>query len=67
MHIRVDDSVLVIAGDDGGHCERVLTVDHAAGKLVVEGVNRVKKRPPQPAPAGRPALRRCRSSCPTFC
>jgi len=43
MHIRVDDSVLVIAGDDRGTRGRVLTVDHAAGKLVVEGVNRVKK------------------------
>ena len=43
MHIRVDDTVLVIAGDDRGTRGRVLTVDHAAGKLVVEGVNRVKK------------------------
>ena len=43
MHIRVDDSVLVIAGDDRGTRGRVLTVDHAVGKLVVEGVNRVKK------------------------
>ena len=43
MHIRVDDTVLVIAGDDRGTRGRVLTVDHAVGKLVVEGVNRVKK------------------------
>ena len=43
MHVRVDDTVEVISGDDRGHRGRVLTVDYAAGKLVVEGVNRVKK------------------------
>ena len=43
MHIRVDDTVEVISGDDRGTRGRVLTVDHAAGKAVVEGINRVKK------------------------
>ena len=43
MHIRVEDTVEVISGDDRGLRGRVLTVDHAAGRVVVEGVNRVKK------------------------
>ncbi len=43
MHIKVDDTVQVIAGDDRGQQGRVLSVDRQAGKLVVEGVNRVYK------------------------
>lgn len=43
MHIRVDDTVKVIAGNDRGQRGKVLKVDHAAGKLVVEGINRVFK------------------------
>ena len=43
MHIKSGDMVEVIAGDDRGTKAKVLTVDHTAGKLVVEGVNRVFK------------------------
>jgi large subunit ribosomal protein L24 len=43
MHIRVHDTVQVITGDDAPVRARVLKVDHEAGKLVVEGVNRVYK------------------------
>ena len=43
MHIRVDDTVLVIAGDDRGVRGKVLSVDRSAGKAVIEGVNRVRK------------------------
>ena len=48
MHIRVNDIVEVHTGDDRGTGAnptraKVLTVDHAAGKLVVEGINRVYK------------------------
>ena len=43
MHIKTGDTVEVIAGDDRGTKAKVLTVDHAGGKLVVEGVNRVFK------------------------
>lgn len=43
MHIRVDDTVEVIAGDDRGVRAKVLRVDRRAGKVVVEGVNRVWK------------------------
>lgn len=43
MLIRTGDTVEVIAGNDRGQRSRVLKVDRAAGKAVVEGVNRVKK------------------------
>ena len=43
MHIRIDDTVEIIAGDDRGVRGRVLRVDHQAGKIVVESVNRVYK------------------------
>ena len=43
MHIRVDDTVEITAGDDRGVRGKVLKVDHRARKLVVEGVNRVYK------------------------
>lgn len=43
MLIRINDMVQVIAGDDSGQRGKVLSVDRAAGKIVVEGVNRVYK------------------------
>ncbi len=43
MWIRVDDMVQVISGEDRGARGKVLRVDRQAGKLVVEGVNRVYK------------------------
>jgi large subunit ribosomal protein L24 len=43
MHIRVDDTVEVITGDDSGKRAKVLRVDRKAGKIVVEGVNTVHK------------------------
>ncbi len=43
MRIRVDDTVEVITGNDRGTHGRVLSVDRAAGRLVVEGVNQVHK------------------------
>ncbi len=43
MHIKVNDIVEVISGDDRGERGKVLRVDHQAGKLVVEGVARVYK------------------------
>jgi large subunit ribosomal protein L24 len=41
--IRRDDTVLVIAGKHKGRRGRVLRVLPDAGKLIVEGVNRVKR------------------------
>jgi len=43
MHIKVDDTVEVIAGDDRGQQGRVLSVDHGCGTAIVEHVNRVYK------------------------
>jgi len=43
MHIRVNDTVKIIAGDDNGVQGKVLSVDHEANKLIVEGVNLVYK------------------------
>ena len=43
MLIRTGDTVEVIAGDDRGQKSKVLKVDRATGKAVVEGVNRVYK------------------------
>jgi large subunit ribosomal protein L24 len=45
MHVRKDDLVEVITGDDAekGRARRVLRVMTKTGKVVVEGVNRVYK------------------------
>ena len=43
MHIKVNDYVEVIAGDDKKQRAKVLKVDREAGKLIAEGVNRVYK------------------------
>jgi len=43
MHIRTNDTVEVIAGDEAGTRGRVLRVNRPAGKIVVEGVNRAQK------------------------
>lgn len=59
MHIRKDDTVVVITGDDAGGTQaptvaRVLRVLPKEGKVVVEGVNRVYKhlRPSRRNPQG---------------
>ena len=41
MHIRKDDIVEVMTGDDKGTRGKVLRILRAKNKLVVEGVNRV--------------------------
>lgn len=43
MHVKISDTVEVIAGDDRGQRGKVLSIDRDAGKLIVEGVNRVYK------------------------
>jgi large subunit ribosomal protein L24 len=43
MLIRTGDTVEVIAGNDSGQKSRVIRVDRATGKAIVEGVNGVKK------------------------
>jgi large subunit ribosomal protein L24 len=43
MWIKANDTVMVMTGDDRGTQGRVLRIQPKAGKLVVEGVNRVYK------------------------
>ncbi len=43
MHIKKNDTVEIITGDDKGTRGRVLRIDRKAGKVVVEGANKVFK------------------------
>jgi len=43
MWVKVGDTVQVTTGDDTGVKAKVKEIDHAAGKVTVEGVNRVYK------------------------
>ncbi|MDX1947120.1 MAG: 50S ribosomal protein L24 [Pirellulaceae bacterium] len=43
MHIKTNDQVEVLAGDDQGVRGKVLAIDREKGKIVVEGVNKVYK------------------------
>ena len=43
LHIKKDDTVYVLAGDDKGKTGRVLSVDRKKGRAIVEGINMVKK------------------------
>jgi large subunit ribosomal protein L24 len=52
MHIRKDDSVVVIAGKDKGKTGRVLRTEPARRRVFVEGLNMVKRHQ-RPLP-GRP-------------
>jgi large subunit ribosomal protein L24 len=54
MHIRVDDIVEVISGDDKGKRGKVLSVDRQAGKVTVQGVNLVYRhmKPSRANPQG---------------
>ena len=53
-HVRKGDTVMVIAGDDKGKTGEVLRVDLKAGKVLVQGVNRVYRhlRPSRQHPQG---------------
>ena len=43
MHVKRDDNVIVISGDDKGTRGKVVAVSPKEGKLMVEGVNVVSK------------------------
>ena len=51
LHVKTGDTVIVISGDDKGKTGKVLEVSPKEGKVIVEGVNIVKKhvrpRPPK--------------------
>ena len=53
-HIKKGDQVVVIAGNDKGRTGEVLRVDLGAGKVLVQGVNRVYRhlRPSRQHPQG---------------
>ncbi len=43
IHIKKDDTVIVISGDDKGKKGKVIAVSPEEGKAIVEGVNTQKK------------------------
>lgn len=43
IHVKKDDTVIVVSGDDKGKKGKVLEVSPKEGKVIVEGVNIVKK------------------------
>ena len=43
LHIKKDDTVIVLSGDDKGTKGKVLEVSPKEGKVIVEGVNKVHK------------------------
>ena len=54
LHVKKGDVVQVITGKDVGKRGKVLAVDTAKGRVVVEGANMVKKhmKPTQTSPQG---------------
>ena len=42
-HIKKNDTVIVISGDDKGKKGKVLSVDHEKGRVIVEGINMATK------------------------
>jgi large subunit ribosomal protein L24 len=54
MHVKKDDTVVVLTGDDKGKTGRVLEVLPDENKVIVEGVNRVYRhlKPSQQNPQG---------------
>ena len=53
MHIKTNDTVIVLSGRDKGKQGKVMSVDPKAGKALVEGVN-VAKRHKKPRKQGQP-------------
>ena len=54
LHVKTGDMVIVISGDDKGKTGKVVEVSPKEGKVIVNGVNLVKKhmRPRPPKEAG---------------
>ena len=54
LHVKKNDDVVVIAGNDKGKSGKVLKVFPQKGRVIVEGVNIRKRhmRPTQAAPQG---------------
>ncbi len=43
LHVKKDDTVLILSGDDKGKTGKVLAVSPKEGKVIVEGCNMIKK------------------------
>lgn len=43
VHVKKDDKVYILTGKEAGKSGKVLQVDRAKGRVIVEGVNLVKK------------------------
>jgi len=54
LHVKKDDTVLILSGDDKGKQGKVLAVSPKEGKVIVEGLNMVKKHV-KPRKAGDPS------------
>lgn len=54
MHIKSGDTVLIIAGDEKGKKGKILSVDQAKRRAIVEGMNMVTKhiKPTATTPQG---------------
>ncbi|HMU84611.1 MAG TPA: 50S ribosomal protein L24, partial [Leptospiraceae bacterium] len=52
--LRKDDEVIVIAGKQKGKRGKIMSLDKAKARIIVQGVNRVKRfqRPSQENPKG---------------
>jgi large subunit ribosomal protein L24 len=53
MHVKTNDTVIVLAGKDKGVQGKVMSADLKAGKVLVEGVS-VAKRHKKPRKQGEP-------------
>jgi len=53
MHIKTNDTVVVLSGRDKGKQGKVMSVDPEGGKAIVQGVN-VAKRHKKPRKEGEP-------------
>ena len=53
MHVKTNDTVIILAGRDKGKEGKVMSADPASGKVLVEGVN-VAKRHKKPRKQGDP-------------
>ena len=53
MHIKMNDTIVVLSGRDKGKRGKVMNVDPKSGKVLVEGIN-VAKRHKKPRKQGEP-------------
>lgn len=53
LHVKTDDTVIIVSGDDKGSVGKVLSVSPTEGKVIIEGCNKVKKHV-KPRKQGQP-------------